>query len=525
MQQSTADNTNKNIIVGPDYGQIVKLHTNGAIIDACIAMLFSKNMKFNFKSSAIMFRNIIILLAIKLALEDLKSFLDKFKFTNLSSVQYLYQRFWYSEKLYKFNLVCGKWYYNDKVISLTTLTPFLEQKSVFISQPGTYYYEEKAYLIKVIIDTTKITFAVPDIASILTYIEYDVIKKNEENIIGGKTTMYKAHTMSSGVIKLESTEPCYACPTENYIMLENSIKNDFFVGSATKKSSIPFCVNFDGKPGTGKTTFGDYIALSGIFDRIIVCNFVPLASTEFQDAISNLERQIVITIPKDRKPDAKTETILLILDEIDKWLANYLDSRIHKLREEARPKRQIKDDKNNVATVIESYDKLTLEEENEKRIQLKNEFLNQFHKLVDGLILSDARRYVIIFNTNDFTSIFKDADPRYDATKDRIQGYKFSKITKPEIIKCLKCLNDRLKNYYSTLPSIEKEIYAPIINKIYNNDDSIYDSIPPDIEITNRNLHFLSRKKCHNIAKTVKSLAKRKNIEYLEPIHTDLVEI
>ncbi|XWV25598.1 hypothetical protein QJ856_gp0156 [Tupanvirus deep ocean] len=522
--QSSNDNNNKNIIVGPDYGQMIKLHTNGAIIEACISMLFSKNMKFNTKSFLIMLRNIAILIALKMALEDVKSFLDKFKITNMSSVRYLYQRFRLSEKRYDFILVSGKWKYGEKNISINTLTPFLEMKSIVISQPGSYYYEERGYIIKLVISTNKISFAIPNISSMISYMENNVIHNNEEIILGGKTIMSKAVVMPSGVIKVEPARYSYAYPTENYENLEDAIKTNFFVDSKLKFSEIPFCVNFDGEPGTGKTTFGNYIAFSGVFDRIIVCNFVPLANTEFSDALVNLERQIISNAPKDQKNNSEPELILLILDEVDKWLSSYLDSRIDKMREQARQSKQIIDEKSNSTTVIENYEKLTEKEEIEKRIQLKNEFLDQLYKLVDGHTLLNPRKYVIIFNTNDFDSIFKDTNPKYNALKDRFQRYTFTRIGKPEITKYLKWLNERLCDN-TGIPEEKKKMYEGVIRKLCYTDDKIFDLIPNEIKLTYRTLHKILRNSHFNIEKTVNVLRNHKDNEYFQIHKTDTVDV
>ncbi|XWV26935.1 NTPase family protein [Tupanvirus soda lake] len=524
MQTPNDNNNNKNIIVGPDYGQMIKLHTNGAIIEACVAMLFSKNMRFNTKSFLVMMRNIAILIALKMALEDIKSFMDKFKITNMSSVKYLYQRFRFSEKKYDFILISGKWKYGDKNISINTLTPFLEIKSIAISQPGTYYYEDKGYIIKVIIGTNKISFAIPNIASVISYMENNVIHNNEEIILGGKTVMSKVVVMQSGVMKVEPAQYSYAYPTENYENLEEAIKTNFFVDSILKFPEIPFCVNFDGEPGTGKTTFGNYIAFSGIFDRIIVCNFVPLANTDFSDALVNLERQIISNAPKDQKNNNEPETILLILDEVDKWLTSYLDSKIHKMREQARQSKQIKDEKSNSATVIENYDKLTEKEEIEKRIQLKNEFLDQLYKLVDGLTFSNVRKYVIIFNTNDFDSIFKDTNPKYNALRDRFQRYIFLRIGKPEITKYLKWLNERLKDS-SKVSEEKKKMYESVIQKLCYTDDKVFDLIPDEIKLTYRTLHKILRNEHFNIDKTINALIHYKDNKYFQIKKTDTIDV
>jgi DNA polymerase III delta prime subunit len=517
MQTNNDITNNKNIIVGPDYGQIIKLHTNGAIIEAFISTLFSKNTKFGGKTIVVLLRNMAILLFIKMILEDSKTYLDKFKFTDLSIFKYMYQRLIYSEVKYNFMLVSEKWIYNDKYISISMLTPFLEQKSIFITQPSTYYYQEKSYHVKVIITPNKITFAIPNIASMITYMESIIIHKNLEIIFNGKTTMSKTIFLPSGTIKLEPVQQSYAFPTKNYIELETSIKTNFMVDFLMKFQSVPYCVNFDGEPGTGKTTFGNHIASSGIFDRIIICNMVQQTTNSFNEIVLSLERQIINTSSKDKKSD-NDDCILIIFDEIDKWLENYISNQIQKLRDEARGKKQHKDEKSGSIATIESFEKLTEKEEDDKKTYLKNEFFNQLYGLVDGHTLSDSRKYVIIFNTNNFEGLFLDANKIFTALRDRFQRYKFNKIGKSEIILYLKYINKAILNHLSSdaVTKNKKNIDISTISISNNYKESVFDEIPDDIKISYRTLQKVLRNSCYKIEGTVKYLAKTKDFELFQ---------
>lgn len=478
MQQNSVNPDNKNIIVGSDYGQLIRLHTNGAIVEAFISLLFSRKTKFNLGTIVIILRNISILLFIKILLEDSKSYLDQFKFTNLSFVKYTYQQLWYSTVKYEIILVGNRWMFQNKLVSINTLTPFLEQKSIYPSQPGIYYYYVSSYLVKVLISDKKIIFSLPNIASMVEHMN-NVIHKNEEIIYGNKTIMSKINVPSSNIIKLEPMRLVNAFPTSNYKNLEESITCNFIVDSLLKFPSPPFCINFDGEPGTGKTTFGSYIATSGIFDRIIICNLMQATSMNFQEFITNLERQIINTSCK--KTDVEHETILIIFDEIDKWLKSFTENQIHKIRDESHCKKQCSDN----TQMVEICEKLTEKEEEEKKIHYHVDFLDQLYKLVDGHMLSDIRKYVIIFNTNDFTSLFSGMDDRYIALRDRFEQYKFEKIGKDEIIHYLKYFNNSLKNYSSLEMDAKKNL---CINKIICSED-YFEKISDDIKLTYRTLH------------------------------------
>lgn len=506
MQQQV-DANSKNIIVGPDYGQMIKLQTNAAIVEAFLSMLFSKNTKFNMLTVFTMVRNMAIILVIKTMLEDSKSYLDTFKFTNLNLFRHFYQTMRYSTHNYDFVLVCGKWMYGDHYISINTLTPFLEQKSIFISQQGTYYFEYRSYLIKVVVADKKISFVVPNIDTIKKFVETDIIHRNKEIVFGGKTTMFRAIiTSQSGVVKIEPIQLVYAFETSNYIELEHSIKSYFIVDAYLKFPTTPFCVNFDGEPGTGKTTFGSYIASSGIFDRIIVCNLVQASKLNFSDLITNLERQIAVSAPKDKKADADPETILLIIDEIDKWLESYTSNQIQNLREEARGKKQTTDGKTS-GMMVESFEKLTEQEENDKRVHIKNEFLDQLYKLVEGNMFSDIRKYVIIFNTNNFNKLFENVDERFDALRDRFTKYKFSRIGKNDIITYFECFRSKLLECKTN--NTQKVISSTLenIKALCNYDLKVYEKIPESLAITYRTLFKLFRNNNFNVAQTINSLS------------------
>jgi len=278
--------------------------------------------------------------------------------------------------------------------------------------------------------------------------------------------------------------------------------------------TIPFSVNFDGEPGTGKTTFGSYIVNTGIFSRIYIYNLVQAGKLDFQETIMSLERQIHNSSPKDRKEDGGVEIVLLILDEIDKWLESYISHQIHTYRDEAR-KETKKDSTSGGPVLIESYAKLTEKEEDEKRIQLKNEFLDQLYKLVDGHTLPDIRKYVIIFNTNNFDRLFKNVDQRYDALKDRFQEYKFKKNGKKEIITYIKGIRDKVKEYCddSSIPEEKRMLFKTTASEFIAYDESIFDEIPDNIEVSYRTISKFLRKNCFNIADTIQDLSDQDNTE------------
>ncbi len=504
--------SNQNIVLGPDYGQLIKSQTNSAIIEAFLSFLFSKNTNLNIKNLTIMIRNLFIIIVVKFLLDDSKSYLDTIKITNLNIFRYFYQYIRYSEVKYEFTQIGCKWVYNNKHISINTLTPYLEQKSIYRSQPGTYYWNYRGYLIKVIISENKIIFNVPDIDFIHKFIESEIIHKHEEILFGGKTSMSKIIVSSSGLIKMEPVHFVHAFPTDNYIHLEECIKSIMCLDSFIKTTNVPFCVNFDGKPGTGKTSFANYIASSGLFNRIIIYNLVQSTNFNLQELVSHIKRQIELVSTRDKKQDDNSEYILIIFDEIDKWLESYIENQINKLREEARSIKQSSDGKNNITT--ESYGKLSISEENDKKIYLKNEFLDHLYKLVEGNGLSDIHKYVIIFNTNHFERLFDDVDKRFDALRDRFNKYKFEEIGKSQIIYYLQSFINKITSYSMQIDNPKYQIYSSIVKKMSNIDPSIYQTIPDNIKISYRTLHKILQNSKADIVQTVKTLSDENNVQF-----------
>ena len=504
------DPSGKINIVGPDYGNLMKQQTNTAIIEAFIALLFSKNTKFGFASFMVMIRNLFLIIMIKIALEESASHLDKFKFTNLNSVKYMYQRLRYSEKRYDINLISSKWTYDNRIISTSTLTPFLESKSIYLAQPGVYYYRNLSHLIKVTITPTKLTFAIPKIDSMIRYVEKEIINRYEEILFGGKTSMFRVIINNpNNMVKIEPVQLSYAFPTDNYTQLEESIRNYFFINEVLKTQTVPFCVNFDGEPGTGKTTFSSHIASSGIFNKIYNCNLVQTTHLSFMETVNHLERQMNLT-SKDKKPTDENENVLIMFDEIDKWIESYINTQIHKLREEARGKKTLsKGGEKSENTVIETFEKLTPQEEEEKKIQLKSEFLDQLYKVIDGHVLSDVRKYVIIFNTNHFDTLFDGVDQKkYHALRDRFQKYKFYKSGKQEVISYIKNIIAKMQEYIEKpdTTSEKRKIYQDSFRSLFNCDDSILSGIPNDIQISYRSLLKIVRNSCFRPIEAVRQL-------------------
>ncbi len=484
------DTNNKNIIIGPDYEQLSKQQTNSAIIAGFVSYLFSPDTKMNFKYLWKVIRTLAIILTIKTIIEDSKNHLDKFRFTNLNCIRYMYQNFKYSEKLYDIIQISGKWTYDGKNMSNNTLIPFLESKCVYITQHDTYYYPYQTFLIKVIVINNKITFCVPNIG-LVNIMMIELLNNHQEKLFGNKTQMFNAIINSTGdIMQFIPMSPIYVFETDNYIKLYNRTKTLIAVDAKLKFRKTPLIVNFNGLHGTGKTSYASYIAEKGLFDRIILYNMVQ-SYMDFKTMLNKFELILTQQSPKDKKSDTNPEEILIIFDEIDKWFNSYCEKIIDDYRNESRKKMEMKSGQ--VSTVIESFTKLTLEEESDKRKQLQMDFLDKLYRLCEGLTLKTDKKYVIIFNTNDFDSLFLDSGKKYFALNDRFQKYEFQNIDKNGVIKYFEGIKQSLIN-------------TPDINTVINFDNENYNLIPDNISISYRTLSKQLIDNCFDIFNTIKSL-------------------
>jgi DNA polymerase III delta prime subunit len=501
MQKDIKEEEKKTTInIGPDYGQIAKEQTNAAIINSVIHWIFSKDMVFSFKEIAKMSGIIIVLITVKTLVENSSQYLNKLQIIDPIYAKYLYHRIRYRYTGIEIYQEKDKWFYDskDKIIpiSIVALSTFMTRRGVVTSIHGSYYYNYMSYTINININQYSITIKYPDIDKLNKYVTDEIIYPCREIIMSGKTHIYKL-TCCQSIMKLEPMEPSNAFMTTNYKDLEETVKNYFLMDSLLRSNNIPLGIIFSGPPGTGKTSFGSYISSTGIFDKVILCNMVPVTTNNFKEFLINMERQIT---QASKSETLESKKVLIVLDEIDKWLESKISTKIDSMREDARSKSETKQG------VTVGFSKLTPEEETERRIQLKNEFFDQLYSLVNGHILSDARKYVIILNMNGYDKLFQNIDPKFDALLDRFQKYKFDLIGKKEIIEYLENFIKEVKK------NLNNQLLFPLIenNSLFGSLDNtcanMYDRIPNDIKISYRSLYKILISKNRNIEDIVTRL-------------------
>lgn len=523
MSHANQKDDNRNIIVGAtDYTPMIKQQINGAIIEQFTKKILSSK-HLNIWVIFNLIRAFSIALVMKMILEESSTFLLNLKISNILSVKYFVQKIRYSEISYDIVLknmeksTNSAWFYSNKQISMVRLSTYLETKAVYVSTPGVYYYEYFGKVIKVIVEGVKgrIIFLIPNLEVIKKYIEKEIIYKYSEIIVGSNTRLCRITGKGGLIGDLEPLTVSFAMPTENYKILEKEIQVREMIRGVLGTNTVPLCANFDGEPGTGKTTFGSYIAKTGIYDYVIIINMLTLASNagsanvrSFNDVISTIDKKIPTTIDDkgSGSSDFQQMNIMIIFDEIEKWLHNYIKITLHKMREEAR-KKTSNNGKDGVS-IVEGADKLTGEEELQYTIQIKEEFLNQLYNLIDGHLLSPRIRGTFIFNTNDFESIFEHCDnKKYEAIRNRFCQYHFDKSGKVEIIEYLENITKKLQSFNDDHGNDkEKIILKRWSETISQYDKSILDDIPEQIKISYRELFKITCANYFIIPKIVAAL-------------------
>lgn len=497
--QVDLNNKNNNIIVGPDYEKMANANGNTVVLNYLIPYILPRNKK---QSIFMIIFNVSCILLLKTVLDNSKNYLDNFKFTNVDYLRYLYQKFNYSENVYDFVLVSNKWLYNDVTISLSTFTPFLEKKSISINNPNTYYYSYHSFLIKVVVTQTKISFHTPKINSISTYMN-DVIRENKEILLGNRTVMHKIIVTDRDVNQISPLKPSYTFETDNYKKLYTNLTQFFELNDELKMKQTPLVYAFNGPIGTGKTSFGSFIAEKGIVDKIVLYNMVQQCSKDFKSIINDLNTTLTRNNNSDPTKVTENERVLLMLDEIDTYAESYIAKTIDNLRLESRKKTETKSGSGQQTseTNINSFEKMSAEDEKDKRILLKEEFLNTLYNLCEGLCLKDNKQYIIICNTNNFDGMFEGCSEGYNyiKTKDRFQRYEYRNLDKQGIVDFLNGIKETI-------------LAKQLCNKeTVEYDSSIYDIIDENYSISFRNLSKLLLDNNYNIVKTIKCLSVQNN--------------
>jgi hypothetical protein len=489
--------------------KMAKEANNSVIIEKFVSYLLSNDLSM--KDLPKMMLKTGGALAFKELIDNGSKYIDNMKFTDASFVKYYIQYLKYGEESFIIRRISSdkKWCSGENnFISQDTLKPFLEGKGIYADRPGTYYMYYRFYLIKVKITNDMIEFCIPKIGVVNDFIKIDILTKHREHTHGSMTKVYKLQltTADSTVFKPEQIRPTDAFSTKNYQQLETILKNSQTYNELAKSPTTPLAINFDGKPGTGKTSFASYISARGVFHRIFLVNLVQSRSLKFLEMIRAMERTIETT--KDKTFEGE-EQVLVVFDEVDKYLDSATEHEINKKREEARvTKESVDKDGKPVATT--KAEKMTEQEEIDLRLTLKCDFMDDLYKLVDGHVLSDNRRYVLIFNTNHFERMFsfngkKEVAAKYEALRSRFTRFEFNEVGRLEIGYWMDSICETIRMRAAQRKEPLNDDFD--MQAISSYDHALLAAVPKDFMISYRNLFKVLRNNAYNLNQTLRFVA------------------
>lgn len=308
-----------------------------------------------------------------------------------------------------------------------------------------------------------LTFTFPCDQNTKTIIDNVLIKSKK--ITKGVTScyVYNHSTQSSSTNKegtsMEGRNFPVAMKLPHYSTLQNmltSYNNTYLVLSQGSNNFIPpKALNFNGPPGTGKSTFCSYASELGIFDMVI---WVPMNQAESKlssygptgNSIKSFSKILdsLLDEIKKKKSDKKTNAnlyILIMFDEIDKYLKKYVEIQIEIKRIQAATLTvRTQTDPNKNQKSVEETHVFNEDDANREMQTQKNNFLDRMLILLDqGLGTED--NFVFIFGTNEFEYLFQNVDSRHATVRSRIEKFEFTKIGKENIILFIDSFYERIR--------------------------------------------------------------------------------
>lgn len=499
-----------NNIISPDFKAMAQADSTSSILEGFTKIILSSKMKYDWENISRLIKAAAFILSLRNIMNFTGSYLDALKITDTKLVKYYIQRCRYSHITHNILLVDNKWYFDDIEINRTSLKTYFERYAIYLEKFGKYYHNIDGFLCLVKVSDTQISITIPKISRVQNKYHENIINANKSIIFGKLTQMYRVICKMSS-LTTETVSLSEAFETKNYLLFKEGIMNKMSIDVVFgQNTNIPYCVNFNGPPGVGKSTFPLYIAPSGIFDCIFIINMSNAWSiqNDLEKNIARLQDTVnqKINMGANSNDINKRTKVLLIIDEIDKWLDSYIDKQIKSIKNKAAEtsiQKPTKDGKKE--TVTKESRIISKEEENEERKMMKKTFLDQLYNLVDGSLLASDKRYVIVFNTNHFDSMFYDCEPKHDATRKRIEEFQFNMIKKDDIVNYV---DNAIKksvefNKNSAIIKNATKHDLKVANEIADNDITLLDNIPNDFETDYRTLNRIGSHCMYNVTKMV----------------------
>ena len=283
--------------------------------------------------------------------------------------------------------------------------------------------------------------------------------------------------------------------SSNYVRLRNIIHDHVDVESTSHHyNNLGILIN--GRSGLGKSRFAEYLASTGIVENIY---HVDLNNDYFMNKEPKTLFRIIFT------DIAVTKTSLFMIDEMDKWLAFYIDRSYSRLLESAA-KAQAK----TTPTSVESNrpDAVYVPPKHEHERCVKRDFLLALLSVLERKDIHNS--CIVIFCCNNFHTIFQDVDiTHHQSLQDRFMHVEFVPCDRAEIMGFLQHHNSKFITAERTA-----RFHRPDIHDIVS-------QINSDVCITYRDLTKLCTMMGYNYANIVVALNKNHRGSLLDDSQMD----
>lgn len=254
--------------------------------------------------------------------------------------------------------------------------------------------------------------------------------------------------------------------TEVYLSFKKLINRHLHNSKILDKNNC-LAINFNGPPGTGKSTFINYIGKQDLVSCIFKLSMINFPQFSLEQIITNLNKNSKIY-----------EKVIIIIDEPDKHLNQHIKYKLTEYQNE-REKKFKKEHEFS-------------EEENEKIIKnIKEENLRFYHRLIDGDVLNKYEQVILIFLTNNWDQLFQDVHQDYDAVKNRIINVNFAPLKKIEILDFIDKTFQKIEEKY------DKQLFLK--------------RVPEKLELTCRELDSLMTMSHYKPEKLLEMMCDKKN--------------
>jgi len=506
---SDKNDKSTNIVVKPpDYGSIIQNQALSSVVSTTIDYLLKANIFKSKKHVARVLGNLVLIFVVHSIFMEYKHIIDGFKFSNFITLQYLWQKL-RTKKTYEFIFIknedvgdkssgdkstaIDKWQYvleKDKLTSLNTkkyqplikanMLQFFNKLNINIDQQTeNNYINYFGTIINIKVSNKMVTIYVSNIGNGYSKLKDEVESWYEKNNTNNVLFLKFIFTGASSMPKTTSLDASYVFKTNIYEKIAHIIEGRITISDKLNLPRLPQLFIFNGPPGTGKTTTGNYLAQCNLVDLLMIMPmFQPNNITRtITDILNSLAKEVtrqldekIKIIEKSANTNIKRPVVCIFLDEFDKWLHEHISKSldahvldIAKSKKEAEMSVEKSNDKSDKSDksekksppkeVIISPDELAgLRETHRLYInkKIKTEIFLHLHSMADGNLFDIRLNVLIMFNTNNYEYIFEDVDAEtlkhVDALRTRMPIFTFEEIGKDEIVKLMKDIKRKLED-------------------------------------------------------------------------------